>query len=581
MQDTYGILVYQEQIIRIASDLAGDEPGEADMIRKAVSKKKQSLIDQHRITFTQGAMARGYSQQVCDAIWGDIEFFARYGFNKSHGADYAMITGQTAFLKAHYPVEYFAALLTVERDNSEKVARYISDSRRMGIPVKPPSINTAEVDFIIEDEAHGPVIRYGMGAIKNAGISAIEHILVERRANGPFKDLLDLSERVDLRKVGRRALESMIKVGVFDRWVTRPQLLDSLDRLLGYSGKEHDARAVGQLSLFGGTGLGGGRLGYTPQLITPLEELKHPAGKKEQLVWEKELIGVYLSDHPLTRVVEQVADWVNAGTATIDRGSHDRGVRMVGLVASLRLLTTKKGDPMAFGQLEDLDGSIEVVFFPRTWKAVRDVVKTEQVLFITGKVQADDRGMKVIVDSASDKQEMAGATDSQPYYGNGFERHSEPPISLLRDADEYPGIVVESEDAVPWEVDDEPKRTVAGRNAGGIVTAVTSSTKPPPPPNFEESAESPPPLPLVEVVAPSTQRNAGNGQGKPKTVVVAVRPHQNWRQTFREKSEHYASTYHGQDTIHLIIEDPIPGPLLCHALPKQTPPAFVQSYWKD
>ena len=169
LQDTYGILVYQEQIIRIASDLAGYAPGEADMIRKAVAKKKRKLMDEHRQKFTDGAMARGFSQKVCDDIWGDIEFFARYGFNKAHAADYAKVTCQTAFLKAHYPVEYLVSMLSVERDNTEKVRRYFSEARNLGITIAPPEVNRSGLDFTIEDEEEGSVIRFGLAAIKNAG----------------------------------------------------------------------------------------------------------------------------------------------------------------------------------------------------------------------------------------------------------------------------------------------------------------------------------------------------------------------------------------------------------------------------
>jgi len=177
LEETYGIVVYQEQIIRIASEFAGYAPGEADLIRKAVAKKKRKLMDKHHSQFTEGAMSHGYSRDTCEAIWADIEFFARYGFNKAHAADYAVITCQTAFLKAHYPVEYMTALMSVERNNTDKVAHYLAEARRMSIQVTPPTINEAKLDFIIEDDSSKPVIRYGLGAIKNAGTAAIEVIL--------------------------------------------------------------------------------------------------------------------------------------------------------------------------------------------------------------------------------------------------------------------------------------------------------------------------------------------------------------------------------------------------------------------
>ncbi len=307
LQDTYGIVVYQEQIIRIAAELAGYSPGEADMIRKAVAKKKQDLMDKHRVQFTEGALARGYSKEICEAIWGDIEFFARYGFNKAHAADYAVITCQTAFLKAHYPVEYMTALLSVERNNTDKVATYLAETRRMGISVAPPHINRSELDFSIEGTNDRPVIRYGLGAIKNAGSAAIELILEERKANGPIESLSDLCERVDLRRVGKRAVESMIRVGVFDDWGSRPQLLDSLDRMVGHSGKIHDAAAIGQMSLFGGTV--GAELNISVELLRPESKLKK-VDQREILQWEKDLVGVYISEHPVSRYLEVCKAWL-------------------------------------------------------------------------------------------------------------------------------------------------------------------------------------------------------------------------------------------------------------------------------
>ena len=387
LQDTYGILVYQEQIIRIAAELAGYEPGEADMIRKAVAKKKKDLMEKHRQQFTDGAMARGYSREVCEAIWNDIEYFARYGFNKAHAADYAIITCQTAFLKAHYPVEYTAALLSVERNNTEKVALYLADARRMGILVRPPDINTAGLDFTIEGDDEQPIIRYGMGAIKNAGEGAIQVILDERDANGPFADLVELSERVDLRQVGRRALEAMIKVGVFDQWGSRPRLLDGLDRIMGYSGTNHDAAAVGQLSLFGA--------GSAARMNVAVELLRGEADvpaidQRELLDWERELIGVYLSEHPLQRKLDALSEVVNATTADLDSAMNGRGVTIAGIIARLRPHTTRKGDAMAFATLEDLQGNADLIIFPSIWKQVRMQVKVDQIVVVRGKVQIEE-----------------------------------------------------------------------------------------------------------------------------------------------------------------------------------------------
>jgi DNA polymerase-3 subunit alpha len=353
------------------------------MIRKAVAKKKQKLMDEHRIQFTEGAMARGYSREVCELIWGDNEFFARYGFNKAHAADYAVITCQTAFLKAHYPVEYMTALLSVERNNTDKVALYLADARRMGITVVPPHINTAGLDFTIEGSPQEPIIRYGLGAIKNAGTGAIELLLQERDANGPFSDLADMCDRVDLRRVGKRALESMVKVGVFDDWGSRLQLLDALERMMSHSGKTHDAAAVGQMSLFGGSGFGAAMDVHIELLRSErdVEQVDH----REVLNWEKELIGVYLSEHPLSRYVDLLQSITSVTTAELDESTNGRIVAVLGLLSYLRTHTTRKGDPMAFGGLEDLQGTVELIFFPRTWKECRADIELDQVYLVRGK----------------------------------------------------------------------------------------------------------------------------------------------------------------------------------------------------
>ncbi|HSH01413.1 MAG TPA: DNA polymerase III subunit alpha [Anaerolineae bacterium] len=404
--DTYGICVYQEQIIRVASSFAGYEPGEADMIRKAVSKKKKKLIDEHRIKFTDGAMAQGYSREVCEAIWNDIEFFARYGFNKSHAADYAKVTCQTAFLKAHYPVEYLTAMLSVERDNTEKVRRYFKEAQNLRIDIAPPDINLSHLDFTIEDDGERPLIRFGLGAIKNAGETALNLVLEERQENGTFTSLQNLADRVDLRRVGKRALEYMIKARVFDSWGTPAEFLHALDRIVAYSGKTHDAAAAGQMSLFGGP-LSGTTASAPINLLAngKVKEIDH----KELLEFEKEALGVHVSEHPLERPLAQLQAFTNATIGVIDETWNGKMVSLAGMLARVRHHTTKKGDPMAFGSFEDLEGRIDVVFFPRTWAEVRDDVKVDQVMLIRGKIQAGEDRLSLLADGVQTKLEIATA----------------------------------------------------------------------------------------------------------------------------------------------------------------------------
>ncbi|MEM7803269.1 MAG: OB-fold nucleic acid binding domain-containing protein, partial [Chloroflexota bacterium] len=397
LKDTYGIIVYQEQIIRIATDLAGYEPGPADMIRKAVAKKKKKLMEEHKKKFTEGALDNGQTQEVIDAIWGDIEFFARYGFNKAHAADYAKVTCQTAFLKSHYTVEYLTAMLSVERDKTEKVQRYFAEAKSLGIDVGAPDISRSSLDFTIEDDQARPLIRFGLGAIKNAGENAINLILDNRAEDGPFKSLDELCERVDLRKVGKRSLEYLVKAGAMIQFGTVPQLLDAIDRMVNYSGSQHDAASAGQMSLFGGTF----SAPMAVDLTRPENQLKkefQEADYRKVLEWEKEALGVYVSEHPLERPLNKLKGVTNTSTTDIDINWNSKQVRIAGMISQLRPLTTKKGDPMAFGKLEDLSGDIELVFFPRTWAAHRAEVQVDQVMLVYGKVQADEMRTSIIVD---------------------------------------------------------------------------------------------------------------------------------------------------------------------------------------
>ena len=429
LQETYGIIVYQEQIIQIASKLAGYSPGDADQIRKAVGKKKQEEIARHRQTFIAGCLQNGYTPAVAEAVYGDIEFFANYGFNKAHAADYAMITCQTAYLKAHYPVEYMTALLSVARDDTAKVALYAADARRMGIPVLPPEVNHSGLDFTVEaqttDEAASPAnvqsvnpsthsprdqstryaIRFGMAAVKNVGAGAVEVILEARQQSGPFASLSDFCQRVDLRSVGKRAIECLIKVGAFETFgYSRGQMLDGLDQILNASASHFRAAEAGQLSLFGGaTGFGG----------VQLPKAKSEIARRELLTWEKELIGLYVSDHPLQPVLGDLQAVVTHYSQQLSEDANGQPVVMAGVVTSLRTHFTKKGDPMGFVSVEDLQGHLELVVFPRTWREVSPWLEVEQIIVIYGKIDAKGTGQpKVLVDSLSRDLKVTRALES-------------------------------------------------------------------------------------------------------------------------------------------------------------------------
>ena len=398
LEETYGIIVFQEQIIQIASQLAGYEPGEADTIRKAVGKKIKEALLAHRTKFVDGCVANGIPQETAETVFGDIEYFARYGFNKAHAADYAIITVQTAYLKAHYPVEYMAALLTVEQSNTDKVGLLIAEARRMGIEVLPPNVNYSGMDFVIEDEpegVQGPAIRYGLGAIKNVGEGPVDVILAARAPGGPFTDIDDFCQRVDLRQVNRRALECLIKAGALSPFGTRGQLLAVMDRMVSISQQAHGAGQ--QFTMFDMPAFAA-----TARLASDLPEVLD-ISRKETLSWEKDLIGAYISDHPLARVWVDIEDSVTALSGQIDETLAGQNVTVAGLVNYVRQHITKKGDPMAFAQIEDLQGTLEVVIFPRVWEQTRDLWEPERVLIVRGKVNFRGRDPSLIVESATNE----------------------------------------------------------------------------------------------------------------------------------------------------------------------------------
>jgi DNA polymerase-3 subunit alpha len=400
LSDTYGIMVYQEQIMRIARDCCGYTGGEADTLRKAVGKKNKEAILKQREKFIAGAAQAGIiPADTAAQIFDDIEFFARYGFNKSHAAVYAVLTGQTAFLKAHYPLEYMTALLCTDIGNTDKVAMFVADARHQGIQILPPDVRYSDMKFTIEDSVHG--IRFGLLGVKNVGAGPLQAILNGRRVtvespdgttreeDKPFESLDDFCTRVDLKQVNRRVLESLIKAGAFDAFGHRAQLLEAIDRMLSVSSAHHSASAAGQMSLFGGA-LAVDTFGDLPQAPT--------VDHKTQLEWEKELMGVYFSPHPLLKLAEAGKKHVGAFVGEITPESDGQPVTIGGIIKSVRQITTKKGDAMAFLQVEDPQGAIEVVAFPRTFNDCRDVIHEDALVLVRGKVQVRDEKIAILAD---------------------------------------------------------------------------------------------------------------------------------------------------------------------------------------
>jgi DNA polymerase-3 subunit alpha len=402
-EDTYGIPVYQEQLMNAAVQLAGYTQSEADDLRKAISKKIAEKVKKHRNKFIKGASENGIPKETAELIFTDWEEFARYGFNKSHAADYGVIAVQTAYLKAHYPAEYMTALLTVTRNDTAKVALYVADARSMGIPVLQPDINSSAWDFTIENGGNKETsIRFGFSAVKNVGEAPI-NLILEARKDGPFKDLNDFARRVDLRAVGKRALECLVKVGALDAFGNRAALLASLDRVVAVSNSHFQAVKAGQMSLFGAA------TGVTESIVLP--EV-NDVDKREMLNWERELIGLYISDHPLSAYQKQLSQIVSYFSGQLPEAAHEEKVRVAGLITSIRPYQTKAGKPMGFVTLEDIQGVIDLVLFPRTWKQYAEMLVVGQIIIVEGKVDANSSPPKILADSIRTDFEMKVSADA-------------------------------------------------------------------------------------------------------------------------------------------------------------------------
>ncbi|MBN2118023.1 MAG: DNA polymerase III subunit alpha [Anaerolineales bacterium] len=424
-QDTYGIPVYQEQLMRAAVELAGYTPSESDELRKAISKKKKDEIEKHRNKFVAGAVRNGMAKDIAEAIYSDWEEFARYGFNKSHAADYGVIAVQTAYLKAHYPAEYMAALMSASASQTEKVAWYVADARSMGVPVLPPDINASDWDFAIEDAEDAgdrPNVRFGFGAVKNVGQAAVELIIAERRQNGRFKNLNDFARRVDLRAVGKRALECLIKVGALDAFGNRAALLASLDRIVAISSNHFRAAEAGQMSLFGES------TGVTEEIHLP--DVSN-VDKREMLNWERELIGLYVSDHPLTPYQQTFAQIVSYFSGQLPDAQHEERVRVAGLITAVRPYTTKTNKPMGFVTLEDIQGNIELVLFPKTWQKTHEQLAVGRIIIVEGKVDTGSTPPKILVDEIRTEIKILEAVDApaKPNASTAGQTNTAPPLS--------------------------------------------------------------------------------------------------------------------------------------------------------
>jgi DNA polymerase-3 subunit alpha len=378
LKSTYGVILYQEQVMQIAQVLSGYTLGGADLLRRAMGKKKPEEMAQQRSVFVKGAEGRGVNPKLAADIFDLIEKFAGYGFNRSHSAAYALIAYQTAWLKAHYPAAFMAAVLSSDMDKTDKVVTMMAECRDMKLNILPPDINRCEYHFVPVDDG---TIFYGLGAIKGLGEAAIDTILGERNQGGAFKDLFDFCQRIDLRKVNRRVLESLIKAGALDGLGThRAALMVSLNKALAVADQQTRDRDAGQVDIFGNA-------------VTPAEihvyEITAEWSEEQRLEGEKETLGLYLTGHPIARYAEELKRITDATIAEL-KPTTDSTIVVAGLVVASRTMQTRRGDRMAFVTLDDRTGRLELAVFSDLYAQSRELLAKDTLLVVEGQVSMDE-----------------------------------------------------------------------------------------------------------------------------------------------------------------------------------------------
>jgi DNA polymerase-3 subunit alpha len=390
LEETFGVIAYQEQVMRMASVLAGFTMGQSDVLRKAMGKKDPKVMARQRQAFMDGAKQNGVNEKKAAKIFDLMEYFAGYGFNKSHSTTYAWVAYQTAYLKAHYPAHFMAALLTIEAANTDKLAMYLGECRELGVAILPPDLDASELRFTVVDGA----VRFGLCAVKNVGEGAVLSILGVRQSQGRIDSLFTLCEHADLRLVNKRVLESLVKAGAMDSLVDagtsaaarRARLFAAVDRALEHGSKHQRDRDQGQANMFA---FGGDEAGHA----VPLPDAA-PWTEALQLAGEKEALGFYMSGHPLERFAHELQAFGARRVAGLTASEGD--VWTGGIVSGLRPLKTKKGDRMCVFMLDDVGGSVEVVVFPEAFGKHGSLVEADAMVLVRGKFEKDDESARIV-----------------------------------------------------------------------------------------------------------------------------------------------------------------------------------------
>lgn len=405
LKETYGIAVYQEQVLRIARDLCGFSMGEADILRKAIGKKIEKLLMEQKKKFIDGGINNGIDEKIAKQLFEFVIPFAKYGFNKAHATSYALIAYQTAYLKTHFPSEFMAALLTSDQNDLDKVAKDISESEKMNIRVLPPSVNESFTDFAVVKETGN--IRFGLNVVKNVGRKVSDLIVEERKRNGGYKNLEDFLRRVPKEALNKKTLEALALAGALDEFGDCKVLFENVESMTSFVNKVNKDIDTAQMGIFGEE--------FVQKIELKLGDIE-PATEKEKMTWEKEFLGTFVSRHPLKDIMPKIKESVTA-ISSLHEDSDNKKVKIGGIVASVQNVNTKAGEPMAFVRLEDLTGSLEVIVFPKVLQKYNNLFITDKILIIEGKVNVKDSvneeegemivrsEAKIIVDTANEATE--------------------------------------------------------------------------------------------------------------------------------------------------------------------------------
>ncbi|MHB8904127.1 MAG: DNA polymerase III subunit alpha, partial [Patescibacteria group bacterium] len=403
LEKTYGVAIYQEQVMQIARDLAGFTMGQADVLRKAVGKKIVALLAEQKEKFIEGCVKNGIYKELAEKVFSFIEPFAGYGFNRSHAACYALIGYQTAYLKAHWPVEFMAALLSSDQGDSDRVAIEIEECRNMGIKIMAPDINESFASFTVvtsgtkeniavNENAKVDTIRFGLNAVKNVGAHIVEMIIHERKENGPYLNIFDLLERITDRDLNKKSLESLIKSGALDNHEERGKLLANTERLLNLNREIAKNRDNKQISLFADMPLAADLNSLTLNDAPPAEQ-------NEKLIWEKELLGLYVSEHPFNFFRKYLNNYV-VPLALLKSHKGDDRVITAGVISTIKKILTRKGESMLFVKIEDALSAVELLIFPRLLKESLTIWQAGNTVILEGTVSEKDQESKILVNRA-------------------------------------------------------------------------------------------------------------------------------------------------------------------------------------